>query len=267
MNRLKSSRKSSTTDTQNDAPRLLNLEEIAARRIPVENTEIVPGRAGNWYCHYCSRRYMSETLFMKHHCEPKRRAQELMSPVGQAAYGYYRDWMKLKRYSQPSSAAFLESKYYRSFLKFAQLVIDAGISKPERYIELMVAGEIMPPLWCRNEAYSVYLDWMDKLEDPMAQVVDSVSFLLDVCDREGTTMSKVFVHLGAQRIISLLRQRQLTPWLLFCSASFGQLLKTLDESELRAFNSVVNSSYWATRFAESQATITEIKTLAAEVGL
>lgn len=264
---MKSSRKRSTTDTQNDAFRLLNAEEIAARRVPVEEAELLPGRHGNWFCHYCSRRFMNETLFMKHHCEPKRRAQELMSPVGQAAYGYYRDWMKLKRFSQPSSAAFLESKYYRSFLKFAEMVVDAGISKPDRYIELMVAGGIMPVLWCRDEAYAVYLNWIDKLEDPMEQVASSISLLLDICERENTIMPKVFSHLGGQRIISLLRQRQLTPWLLFCSATFGKLLRSLDESELRAFNSVVNSSYWSTRFAEAQCTIEQIKTLATEVGL
>ena len=269
MKKLKSFLKSSSTGsaTAQAEINLLNSEEIAARRIPVEETEITAGKRGNWLCHYCSRRYTNETTFMKHFCEPRRRAQELMSPIGQAAYSFYCTWMKLKRYSQPSSAAFLESKYYRQFLKFAQLVADAQISKPERYIELMVSAEIMPPLWCRDACYAVYIDWMDKLEKPMDQVASGVSFLLDVCEKENVTMDTVFKHLGAQRLISLVRQRKLSPWLIFCCQSFSVFVRDIDKHQLSALNLIVNASYWAERFGQEKETIAQIKEFVKEVGL
>lgn len=204
---------------------------------------------------------------MNHHCEPRRRAQEIASPLGQAAYGYYRDWMKLKKFSQPGAAAFMESKYYRSFINFSQLVIDANISKPNRYVELMVAGDILPILWCRDSAYAIYLDWSDKLSDPLEQVQDSINYLMDICDAENVALPEIFDHLGGQRVLSLIRQRRLTPWLLFCSGRFGALLKSLDQAQLVAFNGVVNSVYWAGRFQKERSTVESIKMIVKELNL
>jgi hypothetical protein len=262
---LKSYRKKSIPDGQ--APRLLNEEEIAARRIPLEDAEVKVAKHGNWHCHYCDHRFTNEGTFMKHHCEPKRRAQELSSPLGQAAYGYYRDWMKLRRFSQPGAAAFMESKYYRSFINFSQLVISANISRPDKYMEIMVAGEILPVLWCRDSAYALYLDWADKLSDPLDQVQDSINYLLDICERESVELKNIFTHLGVQRVLSLIRQRRLSPWFLFCSSAFGTLLRTLDKSELIAFNGVVNAAYWGNRFQTEKATVESVKMIIRELGL
>jgi hypothetical protein len=246
---------------------LLNEAEIAARRIPLEDSIVRPGKAKNWYCNHCSQYFSGEMTFMRHHCEPRRRAQELSSPLGQAAYGYYREWMKLKRFSQPSSAAFMESKYYRSFINFAQLVIDANISNPEKYMQLMVQGEILPVLWSRDSAYGLYLEWVDKLADPLDQVSESINYLFDVAEKEGVEVKDVFDHLGSSRIIPLIRSRRLTPWLLFCSQRFGKLLKTLSSEELKVFNTVVNSSFWAAKFQSNPTVIENVKIIAAEVGL
>lgn len=248
-------------------PVMLNAEQIAARRVAIEDAEINLGKKSNWHCHYCNRRFTNEGTFMKHFCEPKRRAQELMSPIGQAAFGYYRDWMRLRKFSQQGAAAFLESKYYRAFINFAQLVVNANIANPEKYIQLMIAGEIQPVLWCRDSAYSIYIDWSDKLSDPLEQVQQSVNYLFDICDKDGVAIENIFQHLGAQEILSLIRQRRLSPWFLFCSPKFGAFLKTMDKSQLSVLNAIINSSYWGERFQKEQSTVTTIKDVIKEIGL
>jgi len=246
---------------------LLNPEQIAARRIPLEDAEVKLSSQSKWHCSFCNKRFAGETAFMRHFCEPRRRSEELKSPLGQAAYGYYREWMKLKRFSQPGAAAFMESKFYRQFINFAQLVIDANISRPEKFIELMVEADVNPSLWCREQCYAIYLEWTDKLSDPLDQVQESINYLLDLGEKEGVELTEIFSHLGPQRVLSLVRQRRLTPWLLFCSPSFGKLLKTLDHSQLTVFNNIVQASYWGTRFQKEKATINSIKLIVKEVGL
>ena len=258
---------SNTSSKQKGAPKLLNPEQIAARRVPIEQANIDLGKTGNWFCHYCSKRFVNETIFMKHHCEARRRAQEMLSPIGVAAYAHYLEWMKQKRFSSPSAAAFMESKYYRSFINFAQLVMDANITSSEKYVQLMIQHEILPVLWCRDAAYALYLDWSDKISAPIDQVQKSINYLFDICEKENIKIEEVFQQLGPQRILMLVRQRVLTPWLLFCSASFGTFLKTMDMGELKAFNGVVNGQYWAQRFQTERATIESIKHIAKEIGL
>lgn len=247
--------------------KLLDQEMIAKRRIPIEEAEIQVARNGNWLCSYCNTRFQSETRFMRHTCKEKDRAFEIKSPLGQAAFGYYQAWMKLKRFSQPSSAAFLESKYYKAFINFAQLVIDANISRPDKYMELMVEAEVLPILWCREQCYGVYLEWIDKLSDPLDQVQASVNYLLDICEKESFQLPEIFDKLGVQRVLNLVRQRRLTPWLLFCSPSFGKFLKELDKEQLKVFNTVVNASFWGDKFQKERATLEHIKLIVKEVGL
>lgn len=256
--------------SQRDSTRdikMLNAEQIAARRIPLEDAELNLSKSKNWHCHYCNHRFRNEMTFMKHHCEPKRRAQELMSPLGQAAYSYYREWMRLKRYSQPSSVAFMESRYYRAFINFAQLVVDANIANPNKFISLMVEADVLPVLWCRDQCYAVYLDWVDKLSDPLEQVQESISYLLDICERENVSLDKIAEHLGGQRIISLIRQRRLTPWLVFTAETFRTVIRSLDKSQLAAFNVVVNSAFWGERFQSEKAIMNNIKEIVKELEL
>jgi len=204
---------------------------------------------------------------MKHFCEEKRRHGEFKSTLGQGAYSFYREWMQLKRYSAPGAAAFMGSTFYRAFIKFATLVRDANISRPDKYMELMVEADVSPHLWCREQCYSVYLGWMDKLSDPLDQVQETINYLMDICDKDGVDISGVFKHLGEQQVIQLVRQRRLSPWLLFCAPSFGKFLKDMDKGHLKAFNTVVNSSYWGQRFQQERSTIENIKTIVKEVRL
>lgn len=248
-------------------PVLLSPEQIALRRIPIEDAELNLAKRSNWHCSYCDRRFSGEGTFMKHHCEPRRRQQELKSPIGQAALSYYRAWMHCKRFSQPGAEAFLESKFYRTFIKFAEMVQAANIAKPEKYIEIMVENDLNPTLWCRDSAYAWYLDWSDKLSDPLDQVQASVEYLMDLSEKEGVKLSDIFNHLGSQQVLSLIRQRRLSPWLLFCSPTFGALLKTLDQSQLQVFNQVVNAGYWGERFKTEKATIENVKQIVKAVGL
>jgi hypothetical protein len=247
--------------------KLLSAEEIAKRRIPLEDAQINLGKQSNWFCTDCNKRFGGERGFLNHHCEPRRRKEELASPLGQAAYGYYSDWMRLRKFSVPNADAFKESKFYRMFIRFAQLVIDANVSRPDKYIQLMVDGEITPALWCADGAYTLYIKWLDLLHDPLEHVSDSINYLFDLCEKEEVLLPNIFTHLGTQRVLSLVRQRRLSPWFLFCSAQFARILKSLDTEQLKAFNSVVNAQYWGDRFTQEKNTVAEIKKLVKELGL
>lgn len=247
--------------------KLLNAEQIAIRRIPVDDAEITVRGQNKWHCSFCNKRFVHENSFLGHQCEPRRRIEELKSPLGQAAYGFYRDWMRLKKHSQPGADAFLESKFYRTFINFAQLVVDANISRPDKFMELMIEAEVAPVLWCREQCYALYLEWTDKMSDPLDEVQQSLNYLFDICDKEEVGIKTIFNHLGPQRVLSLVRQRRLTPWLLFCSPSFGAFLRTIDKTQLKVFNAVVNASYWGNRFQTERAIIANIKTIINELEL
>ena len=245
----------------------LDAEAIKARRVPMEEAEVRLPRSGSFICHFCSKRFKSETLFMKHHCDQKRKQQELHSPLGQAALSYYRAWMRAKGFRDQPASAFVDSKFYRAFIKFAQLVQDASIAQPEKYVQLMVEGTIQPALWCNPAAYRIYLNWYDHQQDPLEQVQASISVLLDLAEKEGVDYRTIFKHLGSQRALQLITQRKLSPWFLFHSATFSALLKSLEKEERHAFHQRLNAQLWVDKLKEAGEVREQIKLIVRELGL
>lgn len=246
---------------------LLDADAIAGRRVSLEDAHIRLQSTGNYICHFCNKRFKGETMFMKHHCDQKRKQQELHSPVGQAALSFYLAWMRLRGFRTQSSSAFLESKFYRSFIKFAHMVQDANIGEPERYIQLMVESTIQPALWCSPNAYKLYTAWFDNQQDPMDQVLSSISKLMDIAEKEGVDCREVLQHIGSQRVLELINQRRLSPWFLFHSDSFKRLLNSLSKEEQRVFHRALNAPLWVDRLKENEAKREEIKPVIRDLGL
>lgn len=240
---------------------MLNAEAVAARRIPIEQAELTHSKDAHWHCDYCDKRFVSETIFMKHHCEEKRRAGELASPLGQAAYAFFRHWFQVRRFSPQSSSTFLASKYYRRFINFAEFVQKTNIGKPDRYIELMVEFGLGPELWLSSGAYTFYLEWLDKVCDPIDQVADSAAFLADLADREEVPHDQIIEHLGPQRVLGYLHQHRISPWLLLRSSGFKRLFHSFDNEQKKALKEIVDFDAWAGRFKSNPElvnTITEL---------
>jgi hypothetical protein len=246
---------------------LLDEASIAERRVSLEEANIRVQASGSYICHFCNKRFKGETMFMKHHCEQKRKQQELHSPLGQAAFGYYRAWMRFRGFREQSSNAFLDSKFYRSFINFARLVQDANIGEPERYIQLMVESTIQPALWVSPNAYKLYLNWFDNQQEPLEQVQASINMLMDIAEKEGVDYRGVLQHIGSQRVLELINQRRLSPWFLFHSATFSKLLQSLSKEEQRVFHRALNAQLWIDRLQENPEKREEIKVVVRAVEL
>lgn len=246
----------------------LNLEAIANRRVSLEDAAIsTMQKQGHWLCHYCTKRFANELIFERHVCKERTRAKELVSPTGQAGYQFYLTWMKVRKFKSQSVDAFANSRYYRQFIKFAQMVAAAGISKPDRYIEIMVDGGITPDLWTREQCYAMYLDYMDTREQPLEQVAASIQCLMDIADAEGVEYAKIIAHLGPQRVLDLLAKRKISPWFLFHSATSQELIRSLSNEEKKAYDKTIKFSAWAERLQQHQEVREEIKTIVKECGL
>lgn len=247
---------------------LINQEETAKRRISLEEAGVYAQARGNWSCHFCNKRFKSELLFMKHECKEKRRRMELQTPLGQAAFGYYNEWFRLRKFSTQSSSAFLESKYYLQFMRFAKKVQDANIANPNKFIQLMVEAENLPPaIWVTPGAYNIYQEWVVGKADPLEMVAESISYLQDISTKEEAPIETIFTHLGTQRIISLVRQNRLSPWFLFCSKKFGEALHSMPPDERKSFGNVINASFWAEKFKKNKSVVEDIKLIITGIGL
>ena len=131
----------------------------------------------------------------------------------------------------------------------------------------MVDAGITPDLWCRDACYKMYLDWVDKLEDPYEQVQSSIECLIDIAEKEGVDYRNIITHLGSQQILKLITQRKLSPWYLLHSSKVQALLKSLDKEELKNYDAAINIGAWVERLAEQESIRASIRHIIKEIDL
>lgn len=171
-------------------------------------------------------------MFMKHHCKERARIEELRGPVGQAAYAYYTDWMRLNKRSVPPIDTFASSSYYLAFIKFANHVKRVNMPNPTGFVKAMVEnGNVQPSLWCRDNVYAMYLQGYDKIVTPTKQFVDSVDLVLELAKDFEVEPNKVFEAIGVEKILDLVQKRKLSPWFLVASNAFRTFMASRNEME------------------------------------
>ena len=221
-----------------------------------------------WKCNYCGREFAGERAFMNHACREKQRTEELRSSIGLAAYAHYSEWMRLQRHTVPPIETFSESKFYSTFIKFAQHVIKANLPDPADFIRVMVEnGKVPPGLWCRDNVYSMYLKAYDAAVTPDRQFMRSIDLLEGMAVDLNVDLPDVFPAIGVETLVNLIHRRRLSFWLLLASSRFKAYLLALPQEEKDRLAGVLNVPAALERFKAEPYLLKEFSAAAKELGL
>lgn len=208
------------------------LRSQAASRRNSAVAEEAPTRKVKWTCDFCQHDFASERTFMKHNCRERQRIEELRGPIGQAAYSYYGEWMRLNKRSVPPIDTFATSMNYNAFIKFANHVRRVNMPNPSGFVKAMVDnGNVQPVLWCRDNVYAMYLQGYDKIVSPTTQFLGSVDLMMEYAKEYNCKPSEVFAQIGVTKILDLVQKRKLSPWFLVSSSAFRSYMSSRNETE------------------------------------
>jgi hypothetical protein len=220
-----------------------------------------------WECKYCLKEFKRESAFMNHRCTEMIKNESLKSTSGQAAYKFYADWMKAYDRKVPDIETFAQSRYFNSFIKFAEFVKKLQIPSPERFIEIMKRKDISPILWTRDECYAMYLEWNDRRSDPLEQAQTTIETLYSISEIYEVPISKVFEVIQPGDIIQLLRQRKISPWLLLCSVKFKEALVRMSDDNRNQLQNIIGYGYWNSKFESNSDVVKQMVKFASEMGI
>jgi hypothetical protein len=187
---------------------------------------------------------------MKHHCPERERLEELQSPRGQAAYNLYAEWMRLHKRSVPAAETFLHSKQYNYFIKFVDWSEKTAIPNPNQFIRVMVETGTQPVLWCRNQTYSLYLQWYDGAYPPEQQFIETLDRMHSMSHDYRVPINELYAAIGAFELAKLVRRRKLSPWLLVVSPNFLRFVTALPQHERDVLNEAINFGAYAAKLNE-----------------
>lgn len=219
-------------------------------------------------CSYCNQQFVLESRFLKHYCREMQRADEFKTPIGQAAWSFYKQWMKAHKRTVHKSESFLNSKYYKAFVDFARFVKRVGLPRPETFIWLMKERKISPTLWTNDEVYSMYLEFLDRKSSPLTQASITIDTLFKIADTIDINVDQIFDILTANEILQFIRKRQMSPWFLLHSKKFREFIKNkITKEEQTIFESMVRPSYWKEKFRKYPEDVEKIRRYVKELNL
>lgn len=205
---------------------------------------------------------------MKHRCKQMIRDEEFRTPLGQAAWLYYQQWMKAYRRQIPRSQSFLHSKFYGSFVRFAKFVKAVHLPDPETFIWLMKEKDISPTIWNNDQVYALYLEFLDRKGDPQKQAQVTIDTLFDIADAADTDPGDVFNILTPSEVIQFLRERRLSPWVLLNSKKFMEFYVNRVSAEERIImESIIRPKYWGEKFQKHPQAVEMMRKYVAELNL
>lgn len=220
-----------------------------------------------YQCKFCHKLFVREGAYLRHKCKQMERNEQIQTVIGQAAYSYYGDWMRYQKRLVPKIQTFLTSNFYVSFIKFAEFVKQVKMADTQLFIRMMIKAELPPTLWSTDDAYRLYLEYIDKKLTPKEQVEIMLTVMDKIADAAECDISEIFDVLAPNEVLQLIRERKFTPWLLLKSTKFKKMLATCNKGQQKQFETLIRPTYWMYKFDKEPNTVKTMEKLAQELNL
>lgn len=219
-------------------------------------------------CKHCRRPFVRERAFLEHKCSHMKRQEEIQTPTGQAALYYYQLWFTCMKKIPPNAGTFVTSHYYRTFVNLVAFFQRVNITKPDKFIWLMVEKKYPPTMWAIDAAYASYMDFLEHGVLPMEQVNTSIDTLFSLAEARNIDVSSVFDVIHPNDIIHMIRTRSLSPWLLLTSKKFkGFFINKATPEQQQIMETLIRPDTWSQRFVKNKPLVEKIKLCVAELGV
>jgi hypothetical protein len=202
-------------------------------------------------CEYCQETFVREKAYTNHKCDKKRKYERLQTYYGQLAWEYYQHWMKLKRHAVHNKIdTFISSRYFNSLFLFAEHVKKVNIPSTDLFIRLMIKRDYPPTMWCSDDTYAEYLEFLDRQATPRQQLNITLHTFKQLCDKYNINdISTIFSVIPPIEIINLIKQRKLSPWVLLRSKKFTEFFSSkLSREQQRIIKAIIRFDYWKEKF-------------------
>ena len=220
-----------------------------------------------YQCQYCDQVYQQEQAYLNHRCKQMIRNEEIKTPLGQASWSYYQKWLKGQRKLAPGISTFLTSRYYQTFMNFAKFVKKVSIPDVDIYIKMMIELDMTPMLWCHNDVYTRYIEYLDRRADPLDRAKTTIDTLFRIAEAADADVDEVFDIMTPGELIGLLQQRRLSPWLLIKCAKFWGMVQRCSPEETQIIESIIRPGYWRKKFTDMPEMALKMKAMAEELNL
>ena len=219
-------------------------------------------------CKFCKMPFVSESRYMAHECKQMKRLKQFQSPQGQSAWNFYQQWMKKQQRTVYKASSFLDSRYFRTFMNFAEFVQRVDMPLVDRFIWLMVEKKYPPTLWTTNEAYVLFLEFLDYKTTPDELFTLSLQTLFKAAVDADVDIKDVFDIIHPNDLIHMIRKRKISGWLLLNSSAFERIFTTkMSPEQQMIVETLIRPDHWYDQFEQHSEYRKKVREVLDEIGI
>lgn len=125
-----------------------------------------------------------------------------------------------------------------------------------------------PTMWTNDIVYPKYLEYLDRRSPPTKRANTTIDTFLAIAERAECDVSEVFDVIDAHYVITLLRRRSISPWILLNSDKFKAFFATKTNGQERIIlESLIRPEFWVDKFAKNPKMVETMKVIVEELNL
>jgi hypothetical protein len=213
---------------------------------------------------------MKESTLAVHMCEKKRRwLQKDEKRVRLGLYAFQRFYkLSAGAKKEKTYADFVESQYYKAFVKFGSFLNNVQPLYPEKYIDWVVTSGVKLDHWCRDSLYEQYVLEFILKEDVHTALERSVKTMMEWADEnKPAAWNHYFSYISLNRAVWHIKDGKISPWLILNCRSGKEMLNKFNDEQLEMVYHVINPQHWAMRFNRHPTDVQLVKDVAKESNL
>lgn len=197
-------------------------------------------------CKFCGRSFMKESTLAVHLCENKRRSQQ-KDEIG-VRLGF-QAWLRFYELTQGSAKFktyenFAESSFYNAFVKFGRHLHSIRAIAPSQFIDWVIKKNKKIDYWCTEEIYQEYLKEYIKKENSQDALERGIVEMQYWADETNSSVIDFFRKASANRIVRMVSNGRISPWLIYCCDSGMDALSRLNEEQIIIAYPWIDPDYW-----------------------
>jgi len=204
-----------------------------------------------YQCQYCKQQFSRETTLASHLCEPKRRHQERNEKGVQLGLQAY---LKFYEYTQGSARLktwdnFVESPYYRAFVKFGRYCQNSHVINPVRFMDWLLRHNKKIDYWCQDSNYTEYLiDYLqhEAVADALGR---SIEYGISWAEKNSSQSHDCLRYGNRNTLCHAVTTGRISPWTIYNCASGQEFLNELNSEQISIVWPYINADFWQKRFA------------------
>lgn len=216
-------------------------------------TSVVATEPLNQQCQYCGKVFKRHSSFVAHSCQKKETYEMLTGTLqGKRAFAYYQTWLRLhtRLIAGITIDQFASSKDCTTFCKFSEWSKQVKLPDVDRFIRVMVSWKFHPQMWMMDEVYVKYIDFIDRTSTVDDHIRNTFNTLKSIAKVTDCSLYEAISKLALGEILTLVRARKLSPWVLLKMNSFLELYKGFNDLQKQQLVATINPKYWKEKFIE-----------------